>query len=226
MYLPQFLDYFADKHSLTGSECSALHLRFEHGKSNKQIAEELGIDITAVNHRMGGIYKKLRIEGDTRGKDVQLRKCLNKELKAYCNDEQFIHNTPLDLQQIHDEIQQLKAIVNDFSDQLRYIRYPSCPYRSNDYITANGLSAIIKIFLERINNDGQEKDVMFIINNLGDIFRNIAINSESECERNTLNKISEFLKTVLSEEPQLSVLESALSNKPEFNIDAELKDTV
>ena len=69
----------AHLHQLTPEQEQVFLLKFAEHKRYQEIASELGISKEACLKRMGAIYEKFSIQGDTRGKENRLRILLNQQ---------------------------------------------------------------------------------------------------------------------------------------------------
>ena len=75
----KFLVQMAHLHQLTPEQEQVFLLKFSEHKRYQEIARELGISKEACLKRMGAIYEKFSIQGDTRGKENRLRILLNQQ---------------------------------------------------------------------------------------------------------------------------------------------------
>ena len=77
-----FLKLIAAEHGVSGAELDALHLALS-GKTASQIATILGVSAVAVRKRLGSIYQKFHIAGNTPGKLEVIRIRLLKEYQSW-----------------------------------------------------------------------------------------------------------------------------------------------
>lgn len=81
--LPVFPNWFllqiAAEYHLSPQQKDVLLLRLAENRSYQDIAQDLKTSIGACLKRMGAVYQKLGIEGDSRGKENALRKKLSEQ---------------------------------------------------------------------------------------------------------------------------------------------------
>ncbi|MGL4377744.1 MAG: hypothetical protein ACRCT1_14995 [Microcoleaceae cyanobacterium] len=93
MLTQAFLLQIAYEHQLSPEQEEVFLRKFGERKSFDEIADELSISKIASIQRMGGVYKKFGIEGDTRGKENELRIMLNEKYEQFRqHKEEEIHS--------------------------------------------------------------------------------------------------------------------------------------
>jgi WD40 repeat protein/DNA-binding CsgD family transcriptional regulator len=78
-----FLEQMAYKHELSPEQMKVFWRRFGEGKSYEDIARELNTSKEACLKRMGEVYRKFGISGDTRGKESKLKNFLNIQFQQF-----------------------------------------------------------------------------------------------------------------------------------------------
>lgn len=73
MFPAKFLSQIAREHGLSPQQEQVFLMRFEERKTYEEIAKELATSADACLKRMGLVYKKLGIDGNSRGKENKLR---------------------------------------------------------------------------------------------------------------------------------------------------------
>ncbi|BAZ04943.1 ATP-binding protein [Calothrix sp. NIES-3974] len=80
MFPHSFLSQIAQDHELSPEQEEVFIMRFGDDQSYEEIAQKLGTSADACLKRMGQVYKKLNVSGNSRGKENRLRISLNKKL--------------------------------------------------------------------------------------------------------------------------------------------------
>jgi WD40 repeat protein/DNA-binding CsgD family transcriptional regulator len=93
MLLGKFLEQMAYKHELSPEQTEVFWRRFAEGKSYEDIARELNTSKEACLKRMGEVYRKFGISGDTRGKESKLKNFLNIQFQQFAPGEDAIKGT-------------------------------------------------------------------------------------------------------------------------------------
>lgn len=83
-----FLVKMAHDRQLSREQEEVFLLKFGESKNYEQIARELNVSKEACLKRMGGVYDKFGIEGETRGKENRLRIYLNRMHQQWQQEEQ------------------------------------------------------------------------------------------------------------------------------------------
>ncbi len=94
MFSHDFLTMMARKHELSLEQEQVLVMRVGEEKSYEQIAQQLNTSADACLKRMGQVYKKFNIVGNSRGKENKLRIFLSNNLKSPISEKSNL-NSPV-----------------------------------------------------------------------------------------------------------------------------------
>lgn len=225
MISSDFIADVADNYFLTEAEVSVLNLKFKHGKINSDIAKEMKIDVSAVNHRMSKIYEKLEIKGENCQKNVELRVWLNNGYKIYCQNQSKDTSTNKSLHHVNQEIYRLKLELSTIKKSLERILpifnliYSQNSIDNNYLNNSEDLASLLDELEDKLKNPNDETSAKYIIDNMGNILNNSLGNNENQ-NRDTLLKVLEFFKSIALAEARYSTRDCSTTTNSEVNLDS------
>jgi tetratricopeptide (TPR) repeat protein len=158
MFSHEFLYQIASTYGLTSDQNTVFLKRFLDNKSHQEIANDLGISVSAGLRRMAEVYKKFNINGKSRGKDGELRKFLIHQLDQKFNSNESNIRIDERIEYLSDRLANFEqatlqeSIISPIVSSLnKSYNYPShnLPAKTNEFIgRKNELNKIIKCLSE------------------------------------------------------------------------------
>ncbi|MBO3461206.1 hypothetical protein G7B40_037645 [Aetokthonos hydrillicola Thurmond2011] len=204
-----FLSLISDEYKLTDMEKNVLILRFHYELDYQEISDWTKSNQAAVNKRMGQVYKRFSIEGDTKGKEVTLRQILNQKFREYKKIIEYNCNNS-NLEVIVEEIKKIKEKLNEIEMSKQFEQGYSLSRNNNDYFNVsdwnNNITVFIQKLIEKLKNTQEEISSQDILHMFPIIVERIASQSDSYDEKQITLMLLETLRNrALDEERYLTM---------------------